>query len=150
MYARLEQERELGELVERRIERGFENLAEPDEEERALLLDGGRERMARLMREASAVGARAWMTPDGGGATRATRTHVAESDGAAMPLQATQCYGASQDRTVTRRLELTRRCVERRPGTRPSSTAFRRWTAARVEMTMTRRCDDLTGLTRCW
>ena len=55
-YARLEQERELGELVERRIERGFENLAEPDEEERALLFDGGRERMARLMREASAVG----------------------------------------------------------------------------------------------
>ena len=54
-YARLEQERELGELVERRIERGFENLAEPDEEERALLFDGGRERMARLMREASAV-----------------------------------------------------------------------------------------------
>ena len=51
-YARFEQERELGELVEA----GFENLAEPDEEERALLFDGGCERMARLMREASAVG----------------------------------------------------------------------------------------------
>ena len=28
------------------------------------ILDGGRERMARLMREASAVGARAWLMPD--------------------------------------------------------------------------------------
>ena len=53
--------------------------------------------MARLMREASAVGARAWMTPDGGGATRAARAHVAETDGAAMPLQATQSYGVSQE-----------------------------------------------------
>ena len=101
-YARLEQERELGELVERRIERGFENLAEPDEEERALLLDGGRERMVRLMREASAVGARAWFLPDGCGAARAARAHDAETDGAAMdvaavPLQATQGYGASQE-----------------------------------------------------
>ena len=101
-YARLEQERELGELVERRIERGFEHLAEPDEEERALLLDGGRERMARLMREASAVGARAWSMPDGCGAARAARTHDADTDGAAMdcaaaPLQATQGYGMSQE-----------------------------------------------------
>ena len=72
-YARLEQERELGELVERRIERGFEDLAEPDEEKRALLLDGGRERAVRLMREASAVGARAWALPDGGGAAGTAR-----------------------------------------------------------------------------
>ena len=72
-YARLEQERELGELVERRIERGFENLAEPDDEERDLLFDGGRERTARLMREASAVGARAWAMPDGGGAAGTER-----------------------------------------------------------------------------
>ena len=54
----LRQERELGELLERRIERGFEGLSEPDEEESALLADGGRERALRLMREASAVGAR--------------------------------------------------------------------------------------------
>ena len=73
-YARLEQEREQGELVERRIERGFENLApEPDEEERALLFDGGSERAVRLMREASVVGARACLMPDGGGVTRAAR-----------------------------------------------------------------------------
>ena len=101
-YARLEQEREMGELVERRIERGFENLAEPDEEERALLLDGGRERAVRLMREASAVGARAWLMPDGGGAARAARAHDEDLggvtvDSAAAPLQATQSYGASQE-----------------------------------------------------
>ena len=73
-YARLEQEREQGELVERRIERGFENLApEPDEEERALLFDGGSEWAVRLMREASVVGARACLMPDGGGVTRAAR-----------------------------------------------------------------------------
>ena len=73
--AQLEQEsREQGELVERRIERGFENLApEPDEEERALLFDGGSERAVRLMREASVVGARACLMPDGGGVTRAAR-----------------------------------------------------------------------------
>ena len=92
----------MGELIERRIERGFENLAEPDEEEHALLLDGGRERMARLMREASAVGARAWSMPDGCGAARAARTHDADTDGAAtdvaaVPLQATQGYGVSQE-----------------------------------------------------
>ena len=96
-YVRLEQERELGELVERRIERGFENLAEPDEEERALLLDGGRELMARLMREASAVGARAWLTPDGCGTASAARAHDAATDCAAAPLQATQGYGMSQE-----------------------------------------------------
>eukprot|EP00900_Chrysochromulina_parva_P015002 jgi/Chrpa1/23502/Chrysochromulina_OHIO_Genome00027977-RA len=121
-YARLEQERELGELVERRIERGFENLAEPDEEERALLLDGGRERAALLMREASAVGARAWLMPDGGGAAgTAQATDCADEcmdeggvdaaraflgsdpddmdadDAPAPPLQATQSYGAAHD-----------------------------------------------------
>ena len=58
--------------------------------------------MARLMREASAVGARAWFLPDGCGAARAARAHDAETDGAAMdvaavPLQATQGYGASQE-----------------------------------------------------
>ena len=37
------------------------------------------------------------MTPDGGGATRAARAHVAETDGAAMPLLATQSYGLSQE-----------------------------------------------------
>jgi hypothetical protein len=121
-YARLEQERELGELVERRIERGFENLAEPDDEERDLLFDGGRERAARLMREASAVGARAWSMPDGGGAAgtaRATdgadecmdeggvdaaRAYLdsdfdeMDADDAPAPLpQATQRYGAAHD-----------------------------------------------------
>jgi hypothetical protein len=119
-YARLEQERELGELVERRIERGFENLAEPDEEERALLLDGGRERAALLMREASAVGARAWAMPDGGraaGTARATDCadecmdeggvdavylgsdlDEMDADDAPAPLpQATQRYGAAHD-----------------------------------------------------
>jgi len=121
-YARLEQERELGELVERRIERGFENLAEPDEEERALLLDGGRERAALLMREASAVGARAWLMPDGGGAAGTAQTtdcadecmdeggvdaaraflgsdpdDMDADDAPAPPLQATQSYGAAHD-----------------------------------------------------
>jgi hypothetical protein len=101
-YARLEQERELGELVERRIERGFENLAEPDEEERDLLLDGGRERAARLMREASAVGARAWTMSDGGGAARTARADDEDPDGvavddAATSLQATQGYSMSQE-----------------------------------------------------
>jgi hypothetical protein len=119
-YARLEQERELGELVERRIERGFEDLAEPDEEERALLLDGGRERAARLMREASATGARAWAMPDGGraaGTARATDCtdecmdeggvdaaylgsdlDEMDADDAPAPLlQATQSYGAAHD-----------------------------------------------------
>jgi hypothetical protein len=119
-YARLEQERELGELVERRIERGFENLAEPDDEERDLLFDGGRERAARLMREASAVGARAWAMPDGGraaGTARATDCadecmdeggvdaaylgsdlDEMDADDAPAPLlQATQSYGAAHD-----------------------------------------------------
>ena len=121
-YARLEQERELGELVERRIERGFENSAEPDDEERDLLFDGGRERAARLMREASAVGARAWAMPDGGGAAGTARvTGCADEcmdeggadaapsffgsdlddmdadDASAPPLQATQSYGAAHD-----------------------------------------------------
>ena len=78
-----------------------ENLAEPDEEERALLLDGGREWTARLMREASAVGARAWFTSDGGGRARTARAHDAHLDGAAVddtaaPLQVTQGYGMSQ------------------------------------------------------
>ena len=119
-YARLEQERELGELVERRIERGFENLAEPDDEERDLLFDGGRERAARLMREATAVGARAWAMPDGGGAADsaqatddvdecmdegvvdAARAYLGSDlddmdadDAPATPLQATQSYGAA-------------------------------------------------------
>jgi hypothetical protein len=119
-YARLEQERELGELVERRIERGFENLAEPDDEERDLLFDGGRERAARLMREASAVGARAWSMPDGGeeagtaqatdcadecmdeGGVDAARAYLGcdlddmdADDAPAPPLQATQSYGAA-------------------------------------------------------
>jgi hypothetical protein len=121
-YARLEQERELGELLERRIERGFEGLSEPDEEESALLADGGRERALRLMREASVVGARAWMMPDGGEAMRAARADggaderageggvgavPAHMDGdfvelivddAAAPLpQATQLYGAANE-----------------------------------------------------
>ena len=117
-YARLEQERELGELLERRIERGFEGLSEPDEEESALLADGGRERALRLMREASAVGARAWLMPDGGEAMRAARAiggaderadeggvgvapahmdgdfdEMIVDDVAAPLLQATQLYG---------------------------------------------------------
>jgi hypothetical protein len=121
-YARPEQERELGELLERRIERGFEGLSEPDEEESALLADGGRERALRLMREASAVGARAWLMPDGGEATRAARAtggadeRADEGDAGATPahmdgdldemfiddvaaplLQATQLYGAANE-----------------------------------------------------
>jgi hypothetical protein len=52
---------------------GFEGLSEPDEEESALLADGGRVRALRLMREASDVGARAWLMPDGGEAMRAAR-----------------------------------------------------------------------------
>jgi hypothetical protein len=117
-YARLEQERELGELLERRIDRGFEGLSEPDEEESALLADGGRERALRLMREASAVGARAWLMPDGGEAMRAARAiggaderadeggvgvapahmdgdfdEMIVDDVAAPLLQATQLYG---------------------------------------------------------
>ena len=119
-YARFEQERELGELVERRIERGFENLAEPDDEERDLLSDGGRERAARLMREASAVGARSWSMPDGCGAAGTVQaTDCADEcmdeggvdaawaylgsdlddmdvdDAPAPPLQATQSYGTA-------------------------------------------------------
>jgi hypothetical protein len=121
-YARLEQERELGELLERRIERGFEGLSEPDEEESALLADGGRERALRLMREASVVGARAWMMPDGGEAMRAARAdggadeRAHEGSAGAAPvnmdggfdemivvdvaaplLQATQSYGAANE-----------------------------------------------------
>ena len=121
-YARLEQERELGELLERRIERGFEGLSEPDEEESALLADGGRERATRLMREASAVGARAWLMPDGGEATRAARVtggadeRAVEGDAGVAPahmdgdpdemiaddvaaplLQATQLYGTANE-----------------------------------------------------
>ena len=62
----------------------------------------GRERAVRLMREASAVGARAWLMPDGGGAARAARADDADPDGvavdsAAAPLQATQGYGMSQE-----------------------------------------------------
>ena len=53
--------------------------------------------MARLMREASAVGARAWSMPDGCGAARAARTHDAETDRAAAPPQVTQGYGMSQE-----------------------------------------------------
>jgi hypothetical protein len=121
-HARLEQERELGELLERRIERGFEGLSEPDEEESALLADGGRARALRLMCEASAVGARAWLMLDGGGATRAAKAPDGASeradeggacaapvhmdsdlddmivDDAAAPLpQATQMYGAANE-----------------------------------------------------
>ncbi|KOO28719.1 hypothetical protein Ctob_011846 [Chrysochromulina tobinii] len=121
-YARLEQERELGELLERRIERGFEGLSEPDEEESALLADGGRERALRLMREASAVGARAWLMPDGGEAMRAARAtggadeRAEEGSAGAAPAhmdcdtdemivhdvaaplpQATQLYGAANE-----------------------------------------------------
>ena len=100
-YARLEQERELGELLERRIERGFEGLSEPDEEESALLADGGRARALRLMHEASAVGARAWLMLDGVGGARAAPAHMDSdldemiADDAPAPLlQATQMYGA--------------------------------------------------------
>jgi hypothetical protein len=100
-YARLEQERELGELLERRIERGFEGLSEPDEEESALLADGGRARALRLMREASAVGARAWLMLDGEGGARAAPAHMDSdldemiADDVPAPLpQATQMYGA--------------------------------------------------------
>ena len=171
-YARLEQERELGELLERRIERGFEGLSEPDQEEIALLADGGRERALRLMREASAVGARAWLMPDGGEVTRAARatgdaderaddggvgaapTHMDGDfdemivDDAAAPLpQATHSCMARRMRTTRRSLRSTRRCAVRPFGRQLSNTAGRRLAMMLRAMTM-RRCDGAAGLTR--
>ena len=59
-YAREEHERELGPVLERRIERGYRGLDACSEEEAAILGDGGLVRALKLMAEASDVGRTPW------------------------------------------------------------------------------------------
>ena len=59
-YAREEHERELGPVLERRIERGYRGLDACSEEEAAILGDGGLVRALKTMAEASDVGRMQW------------------------------------------------------------------------------------------